>query len=445
MNLPQDSTGFPGDKSEQLLWLGLYDSLTNLPNRYLFLDRLHHTRSHASREKYGFAVLMVKLANLKAINENPGHHFGDRSLVTVAARLQQLARTSDTIARFGGDEFTAILVNINELEDAGSLAEKYANTICETMIIDGETVAVTANIGVSCYPQHGEDINELLHQAEKAMLTATATGKPFTIYSPGQDSVAVDNLYNYDLDELFRKEQIRFLYQPICDIAGENIVSLEALCRWEHPSMGEIYPDKLILDANNSPEIKSFVTNGLQIVLAQVARWKQSGFHVPVHFNLSAYMLNDPYAAELIIDLLDDSGQEPSDLVIELTETEYYNINSLTIRIIRDLAKHGIRIALDDFGVGFSSLSHLLEFPIDIIKIDRMFVEDIAGNERAQTISRHLITMAHELGARVVAEGVSSDTDVAVLRELGCEYAQSHHYFPPLSVSEVAEQLARHR
>jgi len=441
MNLPREPGQVSGDKSEQLLWLGLYDSLTNLPNRYLFLDRLHHTRSLAVREKYGFAILMIRLDGLKSINERLGHHVGDRALATVAERLRKLARDSDTVARFGGNEFTAILVNINQPADAESIAGKYAEAIGEAITINGSSVALAPAIGVSCYPQHGEDINTLVHNSEKAMLTAIGRGAACNVYSDIDGGAVPGTLYNYDLDELFRNEQIRFLYQPICAIEDSRIVALEALCRWQHPSLGEIYPDKLILDANNSPEIKSFVTNGLRIVLQQVACWRQQNIHLPVHFNLSAYMLNDPFAAELIIDLLDESGQPPESLVIELTETEFYSVNTLTVRIIRELAARGIGIALDDFGVGFSSLSHLLEFPVDIIKIDKLFVEDIATNSRGRTITRCLVDMAHELGARVVAEGVSGTDHTAVLADLGCDFIQSHHFFKPLPAGEVEKQI----
>lgn len=428
------------DKSEQLLWLGLYDSLTNLPNRYLFLDRLHHIKRQAAREKYEFAVLMIDMCNLKQLNDDKGHQAGDLVLVTIAERLRDLARDSDTVARFGGDEFTVILRNTNQLQDAESIAAKYSNAITAPIKTGNGNLQIDASIGISYYPNHSEDTNELLHKAEKAMLKSTENNTPYSVYSDLLEDAVSDKLYNYDLDELFRGDQIRFQYQPIGTLESGDIIALEALCRWNHPVMGEIFPEHLIIDANNSPAIKSFVSNSLSNILDQNKQWQSQGFILPVHYNLSAYMLNDPLTTELIIDLLNESGVEPGSLVIELTETEFYSMNSMTIKVIQDLAGHGIKIALDDFGVGFSSMSHLLEFPIDIIKLDRSFVENIDKNDKARIITESLIKMSHQLGASVVAEGVASDDAVKVLQKLECDYIQSHYFSKPLTVSEVEEK-----
>ncbi len=428
-------------QSEQLLWLGLYDNLTNLPNRYLFLDRLHHIKRQAAREKYEFAVLMINLRDFRRLNAEAGHQAGDLVLVTLADRLRDLARDSDTIARFGGDVYTVILRNIKSIADAESIAGKYSRVLHQPIASGAEPLQIKASIGISCYPQHSEDINELLHQAEKAMLDAAGSDAPFSVYSElFEDAVAV-NLYNYNIDELFRDEDIRFRYQPICTLTDRRIVSVEALCRWNHPVMGEIYPEKLIIDAMNSPSIKSFVSNSLRHILNQNRAWQAQGITLPVHFNLSAYMLNDPYTTELIVDLLNESQVAPELLVIELTETEFYSMNSLTIRVIQELADRKIRIALDDFGVGFSSMSHLLEFPIDLIKIDRVFVEGVHRNHKARVITEALIDMSHQLGASVVAEGVDNDEAVRLLQELGCDYIQSHAFYQPLSVEEIEERL----
>ncbi|MCG8325907.1 MAG: bifunctional diguanylate cyclase/phosphodiesterase [Thiotrichales bacterium] len=429
------------DKSEQLRWLGLYDNLTRLPNRYLFLDRLHHIKRHAAREKYGFAILMIALGNLKQINGEFGHDAGDRVLLILAERLQQLARNSDTVARFGGDEFTVILGDINRQQDAETIAGKYSNVIQEEITSGTDTISIDASIGISCYPNHGEDINDLLHKSEQAMLNSLQQKTPCCLYSDGVADAVADNLYNYDIDQLFRDEEIRFQYQPVCTLDTRKIVSLEALCRWNHPVMGEIYPDKLILDANNSPAMKPFVTNSLRQILIQRNDWEKQKIGLPVHFNLSAYMLNDPLTSDLIIDLLEESGLDASALVLELTETEFYSMSSTTTKVMQDLADYGIRIALDDFGVGFSSMSHLLEFPVDLIKVDKLFVRDVHSNTKCRTITASIIEMAHKLGARVVAEGVSEPQAIAILMQMGCDYAQSHAFFKPMSVQELQQQL----
>ena len=283
---------------------------------------------------------------------------------------------------------------------------------------------------------HSEDINELLHQAEKAMRASCEEARRYSVYSDQfKDSVA-DNLYNYDIDQIFRDEDIRFKYQPVCRIDTKEIVSAEALCRWNHPVLGEIVPGNLIFDANNSPVIKSFVSNSLRFILQQIQNWKSRQIELPVHFNLSAYMLNDPLTVDLIKDLLSENNVAASSLVLELTETEFYSMNALTISVIQELAEHGVKIALDDFGVGFSSMSHLLEFPVDLLKIDKLFVENIHINDKARIITEALINMAHQLGAKVVAEGVDHPAAIQLLQQLDCDFIQSHSFYRPLSVEE---------
>ncbi len=427
------------EKSDQLLWLGLYDNLTRLPNRYLFLDRLNHIKRHAAREKFEFAVLMIDISNLLAINLEHGHSAGDQVLMAFTDRLLAQARDSDTIARFGGNTFAVLLGYINPDSDIDTLADKYTSVINEKITFNDIDIETETAIGIAYYPKHSEDMNDLLHKAEKAMVASSESKRAYSVYSElYRDSIA-ENLYNYDIDQLFKDEDIRFQYQPVCELVSGKIISAEALCRWDHPTMGEIIPANLIVDAINSPIIKSFVSNSLLSILQQSREWQDKGLILPLHFNLSAYMLNDPTTVDLIIDSLDETDVSPQHLILELTETEFYNMDEVTIGVIQQLADKGIQIALDDFGVGFSSMAHLLKFPVNMLKIDRTFVADIHRNNKARIITESLITMAHQLDAKVVAEGVAAESALQLLKNLGCDLVQSHQYHPPLSAEQISQ------
>jgi diguanylate cyclase (GGDEF)-like protein len=420
----------------------LHDGLTGVPNRELFLDRLTHALARAQRTHVPPAVFFVDLDGFKAINDRLGHAAGDAVLCAAAERLQAAVRPGDTVARFGGDEFTVLCEELNGPQDAVRVARRLADALAQPLIVERERVALTASVGIALAHLEGT-AERLVRNADVAMYQAKQRG--------GGDCELFDEALRaremerrrieVGLEEAWERE-LRILYQPIVALDGEAVVGLEALLRWQHRSGRLIKPEEFLAVAEESGLIVPIGAWVLGAACRDVAAWRAAAPGLSVHVNLSARQLAEPGLVAGVAGALEDSGLSPEALALEVDETALLARPAEAERVLRDLKRLGVRIVLDDFGSGFSSVGALQRFPIDAVKIDRDVVADVAAPE-GEMVVRGLLGLAQGLGLAAVAEGVETDEQRRALQRLGCPLAQGFHFAPPLSAPE-AERLAHH-
>jgi diguanylate cyclase (GGDEF)-like protein len=418
-----------------------HDDLTGLPNRALFVDRLDHALARAKRGVLSVAVLYLDLDNFKDVNDTLGHEAADELLAAVAMRLAGCIRAEDTIARFGGDEFTVLLEDIVDLEQALLSATRLQAALDQPFVIAGREVFMTPSIGLTS--SHGQDDSgSMLREADLAMYRAKTTGKARvdifdeTLNAQLEERVAL----RADLRHAIDRGELRVHYQPIVDMASEEIVEVEALVRWEHPERGMIPPLAFIPLAEESGLIMSLGYWVLLEACQQVTSWHaQHGSRIGVSVNVSPRQFQDPRLAGDVAGVLKATGLDPGLLRLEITERVVAEDDASVLDTMQALTAVGVKLALDDFGVGTSSLSNLKRFPLHGLKIDRAFVADLERSPEDLAIIRATVTVAHALGLDVTAEGVENPSQAAALRSLGCERAQGYHYSRP----EPAERITR--
>ncbi|MEA2492476.1 MAG: hypothetical protein QOJ29_387 [Thermoleophilaceae bacterium] len=418
-----------------------HDDLTGLPNRALFVDRLDHALARAKRGVLSVAVLYLDLDNFKDVNDTLGHEAADELLAAVAMRLAGCIRAEDTIARFGGDEFTVLLEDIVDLEQALLSATRLQAALDQPFVIAGREVFMTPSIGLTS--SHGQDDSgSMLREADLAMYRAKTTGKARvdifdeTLNAQLEERVAL----RADLRHAIERGELRVHYQPIVDMASEEIVEVEALVRWEHPERGMIPPLAFIPLAEESDLIVSLGYWVLLEACQQVTSWHaQHGSRIGVSVNVSPRQFQDPRLAGDVAGVLKATGLDPGLLRLEITERVVAEDDASVLDTMHALTTLGVKLALDDFGVGTSSLSNLKRFPLHGLKIDRAFVADLERSPEDLAIIRATVTVAHALGLDVTAEGVENPSQAAALRTLGCERAQGYHYSRP----EPAELITR--
>ena len=420
----------------------LHDGLTGVPNRELFLDRLSHALARAQRSHVPPAVFFIDLDGFKAINDRLGHTVGDAVLRAAAERLQKAVRPGDTVARFGGDEFTVLCEELNGPQDAVRVARRIADALAEPLLVGRERVALSASVGIALAHLDGT-AERLVRNADVAMYQAKQRG--------GGDCELFDEALRaremerrrieVGLEEAWERE-LRILYQPIVALDGATVVGLEALLRWQHRSGRLVKPEEFLAVAEESGLIVPIGAWVLAAACRDVAAWRASAPGFSLHVNLSARQLAEPGLAAGVARALEESGLAPEALALEVNETALLARPAEAERVLRDLKRLGVRIVLDDFGSGFSSVGALQRFPIDAVKLDRDVVADVAlpGGEM---IVRGLLGLARGLGISAVAEGVETEEQRRTLERLGCPLAQGFHFAPPLSAPE-AERLAQH-
>lgn len=441
---------------ERILRMAYYDSLTNLPNRMLFQDRLKQVLAHTERYKGNFAVLFLDLDNFKRINDTLEHRIGDLLLKGVAERLTSYVRRADTVAyqennafastvaRLGGDEFTILLTNIHSIQDAGKVSQRILNTLSQAYRLDNHEVFITASIGIAIYPFDGKDIDTLLKNADVAMYHAKEQGKNnYQFYKQSMNSAAFERL---TLENSIRKALIReeFIlnYQPRMDVRTGDIVGTEALIRWNNPKKGLMLPSEFIPLAEETGIILPIGEWVLKTACDQNKVWQDTcslKTPVSVSINLSGHQFNQDSFFNMVEKVLDVSCLEPEYLELEITESVIMKNAKKTITMLERLKRMGLTISMDDFGTGYSSFSYLKRFPLDIIKIDRSFIRDITNNPEDAAIVRAILAMAHNLKLKVVAEGVETEEQLKFLREQGCDEIQGYLLSVPLSAEEVPE------
>lgn len=421
---------------EKIRHLAYYDSLTNLPNRRLFIDRLTQALHHAKRYNHMMAVLYMDLDRFKLINDSYGHACGDRLLEVVGKRLLNCLREIDTVARMGGDEFTVLLPDISEPAEAVQVAKRIIHHLQQPIVIDGKEMNTTTCIGISFNLNDCEDADTIMKHADTAMYFVKRNGKNnYEIYTEEMDNQALYRLkLENDLRKSFERSQLLLNYQPIIGLESGQIVGMEALVRWQHPELGWISPNEFIPIAEESGLIVQIGEWVLRTACLQNKIWHKEGLPpIRMAVNLSMRQLQQKDFAEMVVDILNETGLEPSWLELEVTESIIMQNQTVVTATLNSLRELGIKISIDDFGTGYSSLSYLRDLPIDNIKIDRVFVEDINKHLNGGAIASAVITLAHNLSMGVVAEGVETEGQLDFLKHWNCDKMQGYYFSPPVN------------
>lgn len=419
----------------------LHDDLTGLPNRTLFQDRLEQTIKHAQRAGSSFAIILMDLDRFKEVNDTLGHNVGDLLLKEVGRRLNDTVRIADTVARLGGDEYVIILENLSE-QYVEAVAEKIRKALDRSFVLDGEIVDISASLGIALFPEHGNDAVTLIRRADMAMYAAKHEHGGFAIYTEAHEHGSRTELaFKSELRQAIEHDELMLYYQPKIDHASKKVMGVEALVRWQHPKRGLLSPDLFIAGAEQTGLIGSLTRWVLDKALRQCAELHQQGMLISVAVNLSARNLHDKQLPTEIADLLRSAGVAPAYLVLEITETAVMDDPMFALEILQQLDKMGVTLAIDDFGTGYSSLAYLSKLPVDEIKIDKSFVIDMMTDTQAAVIVRSTIELGHNLGLKVVAEGVESQRVWETLTQWGCDAAQGYYMSKPLPQSQLVPWL----
>ncbi len=424
-----------------------HDSLTDLPNRNLFMDHLSIETAEARRNRKKFAVLLLDLDRFKNINDTLGHEAGDKLLKEVTRRIKSCIRESDIVARMGGDEFNILQTGINRAEDAGVLAGKILTAFKKSYMINGNELLALASIGISIYPDDGERIDDLMKNADIAMYHAKGAGRNnFQFYNPAMNTGTLERMkLENSLRRSIERGELRVYYQPQADIATLKINSAEALVRWQHPESGLLEPQKFLPLAEETGFISALDEWVLRTACAQVRAWQQAGLqHVCITVNLSARLFQRQDMIELITQTLSETGLNPRDLDLDITEKVAMQDIEQSIAKTTKLSGLGVKFSIDDFGTGFSSLNWLRKLPVEKLKIDRAFLGDTAISADNRAVISAIISLAHNLNLKVVAEGVESEEQIAFLRSAGCDEIQGYISGRPMPADEFRKLIMLH-
>ena len=428
-------------ETEALQFQALHDPLTGLPNRTLVRERLEETLRAGEREMRPCAVLLLDLDGFKSVNDSLGHEAGDRLLQQVSQRLRSVLRKADTVGRYGGDEFAIVPLGATDVARAVLIAEKILQAVGKPFTIDDQPVNVRLSIGIAVFPQHAEDSDALIRRADLAMYAAKRAQSGFSVYSADQEGgdqagrIPLIGKLRYAIDQF----ELLLHYQPIVAASDGRPVKVEALVRWGHPSHGLLPPDDFIPSAEQTNLIRPLTAWVLNEAIGQVHAWSRTGIDIAVAVNLSARNLLDEELPDAVIQLLRTWQVEPDKLWLEITESTIIATEALeTLQRLRDA---GVRISVDDFGTGYSSLAYLKWLPVNEIKIDRSFVHDMATNLDGAAIVRSTIDLGHNLGLKVVAEGIEEEATANLLRQYGCDYLQGFLISRPAAAGPLGPWL----
>ena len=436
------------ESEERLRFLVNYDPLTGLANRILFRERLEHAMAQARRNDNLSAVLFLDLDRFKTINDTQGHHVGDQLLKAAAQRLKINSRTTDTIARLGGDEFTIIVENMSHIDEAAFFADKICRVMTAPFIINGEQIFVTASIGVTVYPFDDTDYQRLIRNADTAMYRAKDKGgNTYEFYSPDMNAQIQEWLtLENNLRHALTNNEFSLCYQPRVDMRTHTTIGMEALLRWNNPSLGNVSPAKFIPVLEETELIDSVGEWIITTAVKQAKSWHEQGWNnLRVSINISPRQFRQCDLLAYIRRILDEHQFPSQNLELEITESLLVENIDTTVNMLTSLSNLGAHISLDDFGTGYSSLSYLKRFPISTLKIDRSFVKDITTDPDDAAISAAIIAMARSLKMNITAEGIETLEQLLHLTELGCDEAQGFYFSKPLTSSEFGKWLEKER
>jgi diguanylate cyclase (GGDEF)-like protein/PAS domain S-box-containing protein len=433
---------------EKLNHLAYHDALTDLPNQVLFKDRLKQAIALSRRMDQMQAVLLLNLDRFKTVNDSLGYTAGDRLLQSVAQRLTSCVRESDTVARFGSDEFAILLTHIPRAQDAANAARAIKEALDQAFVFDDQEVFVSSSIGISVYPQDARDTAGLLKNAGIALDRAKDQGgNNYQFYTAGGTTRALKQLVlESNLRGALERKEFVVHYQPQVDTKSFQLVGMEALVRWQHPSLGLLYPAEFIQLAEDSGLIIALGDWIMRAACAQSMTWQDAGLApMRLSVNFSARQFQQPTFISSVAEILKDTNLDPRWLELELTESSVMKDPEEAIEKLHELKLMGINVAIDDFGTGYSSLNYLKRFPIDTLKIDKSFVSDICKDPHDTAIVRAIITLGHALDLTVVAEGVETQEQLQYLSSLNCDVVQGFLFSKSLTAKAFEELLVEHR
>jgi diguanylate cyclase (GGDEF)-like protein/PAS domain S-box-containing protein len=431
---------------DQLVHQAFHDSLTALANRALFKDRVDHALLRTKRQTPSVAVLFLDLDGFKEVNDSLGHATGDRLLIQVAERLQACVRPSDTVARFGGDEFAVLIEDASDDIDVVQVAERVLDGLRQPFVVNGRELHVRGSMGIARMESGVEGADQLLRNADLAMYRAKAAGRGgYERYDPEMHTELVQRVQlEADLRRALESGDLFLHYQPTFDLGSGQIVGAEALARWNHPTRGLVTPTEFIPLAEASGLIRPLGAWVLHEACRQAAEWQRVGQRdkpLTLSINLSGRQLQFPEVVDDVARALEDSGLPPDSLVLEMTESVLMDDSENVLAILRRLKELGTRLAIDDFGTGYSSLSYLHRFPVDILKIDRSFVERLSHATDNAELARTIVRLGQSLQLVTVAEGVEDSTQFLALRRMGCDVGQGYYFGRPMGSDEISRML----
>ncbi len=430
----------------RLNYLAYHDTLTDLPNRALFQDRLEHALARARRFGSQLALLIIDLDRFKNFNDSLGHDMGDQVLWKVACQLRNGLREVDTLARIGGDEFVIVLENIASQADVVTVAKKVLSLVVQPISLREHQLFLTASIGISLFPQNGEDVSSLMRKADRAMHQAKNKGGDcFSFLSAADDDLAEERLFlENDLRQAVDRHELLLHYQPQIDLVSGRLVGVEALVRWQHSVRGMISPGDFIPLAEETGLIVSIGEWVLRAACIQGQLWQQAGLPpVRVAVNISTWQIRQPDFVDMVEGILEESGFDPQLLELEITESAVMDNVQEAVRILSIFQQRGISLAMDDFGTGYSSLSSLQRLPLSKLKIDRCFIREVTTNASDAALISSVIALGRTMGLGVVAEGVETEEQLQFLQQKDCAQVQGFLFSKPLPAREVAALFER--
>jgi len=444
--------------AENARYLAYHDTLTGLPNRYLFNDRLKQAIAHAEREKQLLAILFLDIDNFKHTNDTIGHKAGDVLLQSVAERLARCLRSADSVsrlspgesetlvARLGGDEFTMLLSDISNIQDPAKVAQRILSMVAEPFIIGSHEVFITASLGIAVYPFDGKDLDTLLVNADVAMYQAKDQGRNnYQYYSESMNKFTFERFtIGHKLRRALDHNEFMLFYQPQIDIRTGKMIGVEALIRWLQPDLVLIKPNEFIPLAEETGLIIPIGEWVLRTACAQSKAWQKAGLHsIRMTVNVSAVQFKQQNFVEMVSQVLNDTGLAQECLQLELTESTIMKDSENTIRKLQALQAMGIQVAIDDFGTGYSSLNYLKRFPLSTLKIDYSFVRDLVSSSVDQSIVNAIVSLAHNFNLKVIAEGVETKKQLTFLHEARCGGVQGYLICPPVNAVSLRQFMMR--
>ncbi len=433
-------------KNEHIIWQQAnYDCLTKLPNRSLLVDRINREVKEFEREGSPFTLLFIDLDDFKDVNDTLGHSAGDQLLLEAAKRIASCVREKDTIARFGGDEFTVLLTQLGEPIQIQRICDDINNLLHKPYLINNDKIYISGSIGVTVYPNDTDDIETLFKYADQAMYQAKSYGRNcarFFTKDLQQQAINQREL-NIDLRAALAAKEFELYYQPIVDLSNNRISKAEVLIRWNHPTRGLVFPDEFIPLAEKAGLIIELGEWIIHQALAQLKRFIAEYGEFQLSINKSPIQFRaEKQAGKEWSDIIHQYGLPGSAICVEITENTLLNKSSLVAERLLEYARQGIQVALDDFGTGYSSLSYIKKFDVDYIKIDRVFVKNLIDNSEDQILCEAVIAMSHRLGIKVVAEGVETKAQQDFLTQISCDYVQGYYYSKPVCLADFKALLA---
>jgi diguanylate cyclase (GGDEF)-like protein/PAS domain S-box-containing protein len=430
--------------AERIEHIAHHDSLTQLPNRVLFHDRLRSALAQARRGNSMVALLLLDLDKFKDVNDTCGHHVGDLLLKAVGSRLRRCVRETDTVARLGGDEFAVVLTNLPAADGASTVAESIIRGIAEPYDLDDNEVIISCSLGITMFPNDGYDGEQLLKNADLALYRSKREGRAcYHFYIAEMDEeVRRRKSIERDLRHALGSDALTLAYQPLIDLRSGRVCGAEALCRWNHPELGPIQPTVFIPIAERSDLIFRLGRWVLHRVCLQIEAWQRAGLPVVmISVNLSPAQFRHPDLLDTVKSVIERTRVDPRLLQLEITETIAMHDFDYSVKVLKELHDLGLTIAIDDFGTGYSSLNYLKHIPVDKLKIDRSFVTDIGLHPDNAAIVRAIVSLGHGIGAKINVEGVETAEQLHFMNSHACDECQGFYFSRPLSPEGYAQLL----